>query len=101
MTEKNSSQVKGSDQIFWAQTAEEMLHHLGVDKEQGLSSYEVKERQKEYGLNILKKTARKNAWIILINQFKNLIVLLLLAAAIVSFFFGDFLEGFAIGVVIV
>jgi Ca2+-transporting ATPase len=102
MTEKNSLQVKEPAQhAFWAQPAEEVLQESGVDKKRGLSSDEVNKRQKEHGLNILKKAARKNAWIILINQFKNLIVLLLLAAAIVSFFFGDFLEGFAIGVVIV
>jgi Ca2+-transporting ATPase len=98
----NKLQGERSTQVsFWTQPVEDVLQTFGVVKKQGLSSGDIKERQKEYGLNLLKKAARKNAWAILVNQFKNLIVVLLLAAALLSFFFGDLLEGFAIGVVII
>jgi Ca2+-transporting ATPase len=86
---------------FWSRSAEDVLGTLGVEKERGLSLPEVQQRQQEYGKNTLKAAAAKSALAIILDQFKNLIVVLLLAAAILSLFFGDYLEAVAIGVVIV
>lgn len=85
---------------FWSQPADKILGGFGVKKEHGLSPAEVSERQQQYGKNTLKAAAAKSIWVIILDQFKNLIVVLLLAAAIVSLFFGDYLEAVAIGVVI-
>jgi len=91
---------KPKQRSFWSRSGVDVLRSLGVDKQQGLSFAEIQKRQKEYGMNLLKAAAKKSIWMILIDQFKNLIVVLLLAAALLSFFFGDILECAAIGVVI-
>lgn len=77
-----------------------MLRDFDVEPTKGLSTSDVKTRLKRYGPNRLKERKGKSAFIVLLNQFKSLIVLLLAAAALVSFAFGDVIEGVAIVVVI-
>lgn len=77
-----------------------MLRDLDVEPTKGLSTSDVKARLKKYGPNRLKETRGKSVFIVLFNQFKSLIVLLLAAAALVSLAFGDLIEGLAIVVVI-
>jgi len=96
----NKQKRESIQNLSWGHSVEETLHAFAVAKQQGLSLEDVHIRQKEHGMNVLQATAKKSAWLIFVDQFKNLIVVLLLAAALLSFFFGDFLEGVAIGVVI-
>ncbi len=80
---------------------ETVLKNLNVSADNGLSTIEVKKRLKQYGPNRLREAKRKSAWLILLNQFKSLIVLLLAVAALLSFAFKEWIEGVAIVVVIV
>ncbi|WP_456429005.1 cation-translocating P-type ATPase [Rhodocaloribacter sp.] len=80
----------------WSLVAE----RLGVDVTRGLGADEVRRRRRRFGPNRLRRREKRPAWRILADQFKSLIVLLLLAAAAVSFLFGETIEGFAIVVVI-
>jgi Ca2+-transporting ATPase len=73
---------------------------LDVSVDQGLSATEVKERRERYGRNRLRDTETRSAWDILIEQFKSVIVALLATAAVLSFAFGEVIEGVAIAVVI-
>jgi Ca2+-transporting ATPase len=79
---------------------DDILKDLNVSQDKGLSTEEAKRRLKQYGPNRLREAKKKSAWIILANQFKSLIVLLLGAAALLSFAFKDWIEGIAIVVVI-
>jgi Ca2+-transporting ATPase len=85
----------------WAKSREEILDDLDVSVDTGLSAEEVKRRFERYGPNSLILAEKKNAWRILFDQFKSLIVVLLVVAAVVSFSFGEIVEGVAIVVVIV
>lgn len=73
---------------------------LGVSVDEGLTSGEVRKRRRRYGPNRLRDVERRSAWQILIEQFKSVIVVLLGAAAVLSFAFGESVEGMAIAVVI-
>jgi Ca2+-transporting ATPase len=84
----------------WTKSAEEVLEALDVSVEQGLASDEAEKRREEYGWNRLRSAERRSVWQILLEQFKSLIVLLLAVAAVLSFAFGDFVEGFAVVIVI-
>src|SRR3990172_12368207 len=79
---------------------EDILKDLNVSADNGLSTIEVKSRLKQYGPNRLRKAKRKSTWLILLNQFKSLIVLLLAVAALLSFAFKSWVEGVAIMIVI-
>ena len=85
----------------WTLTPDETVSELGVDPNAGLEPQAIAERLREYGPNQLHKAETTSWWEILLRQFKSLIVILLGIAAGVSFAFGDWIEGLAIGLVIV
>jgi len=80
---------------------EKVLESLDVNKNNGLSSEEAKQRLNEYGSNELKKGSTISAWNIFISQFQNILVILLIIAASISFFMGDVVEGIAVLAVII
>ena len=84
----------------WSLTPDEVLRRLEVTKREGLADSEVEGRRNHYGSNLLRKAKIKSALRILSEQFKNLIVALLLLAATLSFGFGDWVEGGAVVAVI-
>ncbi|MBN0919329.1 cation-translocating P-type ATPase [[Mycoplasma] gypis] len=58
---------------------------LNTDSSKGLSSEEVKIRQNEAGKNKLKEAKAKSWFVIYLEQFKDLMVILLLVATLISF----------------
>lgn len=62
----------------------------------GLSNEEVVRRLKLYGPNRIEKKESTNVLLIYINQFKSPIALIILFASVLSFYFGEWLDGFAI-----
>lgn len=73
---------------YFNQTPQQTLSQLHVS-EQGLSSEDVIERQKKYGKNMLSETKDKSIFAVFFEQFKDLIVVILIAAAIISSFSGS------------
>ena len=80
---------------------EKILNDLEVDKDKGLSQKEAEKRYQKYGPNSLKQSSQISPLQILIDQFKNILVILLLIASGFSFFIGDTVEAIAIGAVII
>jgi len=74
---------------WYALTAEETLQRLGSNREQGLSSQEVAERQAKYGRNELPAEESTSPWAILLSQFTSVMVIVLIVAAIISLVIGD------------
>ncbi len=54
----------------------------------GLTSGEVLEKQKQFGKNEIKRTKKVNSWKIFLSQFTSPLVILLIMAALISFFIG-------------
>ncbi len=79
----------------WAKSVDEVTDALNA-KDNGLSENDAEERRKTYGENRLKAAKQKSAAAILYEQFKNPIILLLLGASVISFLFGQWLDGIAI-----
>jgi len=65
----------------------------------GLTSLQVSELQKQYGLNELVTGNKKSLFSIFINQFNNMLIIILMIAAIISAF-HDITEAIVIGVII-
>ncbi|MFO7815211.1 MAG: cation-transporting P-type ATPase [Halanaerobiales bacterium] len=78
-----------------------VLESLDVNNKEGLSQSKADQRLKESGPNTLKKGSQISPWAILLSQFKNIIVILLIIASSISFFIGDTIEGIAILAVII
>jgi Ca2+-transporting ATPase len=66
----------------------------------GLDSEEIRKRQEEYGLNVISGRHKRTVLDILIDQFKNFLILLLIAAAGVSFLIGHTLDAIGISAAI-
>ena len=64
---------------------QEVLQELNVQEATGLSSSEVKKRREQYGENRLRAKKSKSNWERFAEQFKDVMILILLAAAAISF----------------
>ena len=63
-----------------------LLHNTS---KQGLHSAEADKRQKQYGKNELIEKKRISIILLLLHQFKSVMVITLLIAAVISFTIGD------------
>ena len=70
---------------FFANMAEQVLSALHADHEHGLTAAEAEKRLQEYGANVLKEKKKKTNLQRFLDQFKDVMILILVAAAIVSF----------------
>ncbi|MCI0458985.1 MAG: HAD-IC family P-type ATPase [Gemmataceae bacterium] len=91
----------GQPRAWHALSAEEVAQTLRADPASGLTNAEADRRRKQFGPNALAEAKGRSVLSLLVNQFKSLIVALLLAATVVAFVLGDNIEGVAILVVIV
>jgi len=66
----------------------------------GLSKTEAEERTAQYGPNEIQAAHRISPWEILIEQFKNVLILILLGATVLSLFLGHGIESVAIAVIV-
>ena len=80
----------------WSRDPQELLDNLDVKPERGLDDAAASRRREQFGRNRLRTAERRSAWQILLEQFRSLVVLLLVAAAALSFVFGEFIDAVAI-----
>lgn len=66
----------------------------------GLSSAEANKRLSLYGKNELRATVRTTAFALFVSQFKNVLVVILLIATVLSAFLGHGIEAAAIAVIV-
>ncbi len=71
--------------LFHNQSTNEVLSALSADAEKGLSSSQVEKLQAEHGPNRLREKKKKTMLGRFLDQFKDVMILILIAAAIVSF----------------
>jgi Mg2+-importing ATPase len=80
--------VKQYSSEFWSIPASEFLQRLETTS-QGLTSDEAKHRLTRYGANLMKPRKRAGVLLLFLAQFRSPIILILLGAAVLSFFVGD------------
>ncbi len=68
---------------------------------QGITSEEARKRLQEYGSNELQEKKKKTLLMVFLDQFRDFMILVLMAAAIVSGFIGDFTDTIAIMAIVV
>lgn len=76
------------------------LNQLNTNPDRGLSQTEAEQRLVEYGPNELQASGRISPWTILLEQFKNVLIIILLVAVGLSAFLGESIEAIAIAVIV-
>ena len=73
----------------WYQcTGKETLALLEAGEE-GLTTRQAQKREKQYGPNVLKGSDRKPIWSVFLEQFQDLLVIILIGAAVISMMTGN------------
>ncbi len=71
--------------LFHNQSKEEVLQTLATDQEKGLSEKQVQELTEKFGPNKLKEKKKKTTLQRFFDQFKDIMILILIVAAAISF----------------
>ena len=85
---------------YWCNVAEAVMAHFDSTT-QGLNETEARQRLGRYGLNCLKEKPPRPIWMKFIDQFKNLLVIVLIGAAALAGTIGDLKDAVVILIVVV
>ena len=85
--------------MWYLKTKEQALLELKT-REQGITQYEATQRLEEYGPNELKKARKLTPLRIFLEQFRSFLIIILIAAVVISLLLGEFIDGMAILVIV-
>jgi Ca2+-transporting ATPase len=77
------------------------VKELGSNSATGLSESEGARRLSEFGRNELIESGIKSPWLIFLDQMKELMVIILIIAAVISALLGDYSDAIAIGAIVI
>jgi len=86
---------------IYQQSPQQVIEILKSDPKSGLTQAEAKTRLAQYGPNELVERGKKSPWVIFFNQFKEVMVIVLIIAALVSAFLGEYTEVIVILAIVV
>src|SRR5690348_577743 len=67
----------------------------------GLTRFEATRRLSEFGRNELEESGARSPWLIFLDQLKELMVVILIIAAVISALLGDYNDAIAIGAIVI
>lgn len=85
----------------WSLSPDFVLQELAVDSARGLEEDEALRRRRVFGRNQLQVAQQRHLMSILVDQFKSMVIVLLLGACVLALLFSDIAEAVAILIVIV
>ncbi|MBT4114406.1 HAD-IC family P-type ATPase, partial [Candidatus Woesearchaeota archaeon] len=88
-------------EISWHSLSKEQVFSELKSNEKGLSSRESTERLRKNGPNVLKKAKGKSPLLIFAEQFESLLVLLLIAAVLISVAVGEMVDAAVIAIIVI
>jgi Ca2+-transporting ATPase len=80
---------------------EAVLASLQSDENRGLSTPDATARLETYGLNEIQQVRRTSSWKLFLSQFKETLVLILIAAAIISVVVGEAIDAAVILTIVI
>jgi Ca2+-transporting ATPase len=69
--------------------------------EEGLTHTEAEKRLKEFGPNQVEEKKRMSDFLLLLSQFKSILIIILIIAIVISFFLGEILDAMVILLIII
>jgi len=87
--------------MWFSKSSDEVLKALEVNPSTGLSSEEARRRLEKYGYNKLKGKPKNSIVTLLLSQLKDMLIYVLLAAAVITFFINEIADSIIILLVII
>jgi len=87
--------------MFFNKTTEEVLKEFGSNPETGLSQKEAEQSREKFGLNQLETKKPKTLFAMFFAQLNDILIYILLAAAVISAILGETSDAIIIAIVIV
>jgi len=85
---------------WYIKEVDDVLEELNTSKE-GLSSDQAEKRLEEYGPNELEERGIRSPWSVLLGQFTDTMVIILIIAAVISFFLGETTDAIMILIIVI
>ena len=93
--------VEVTETKWYSLTPQESLETLNVSGEKGLSSADASQRLEQYGPNQLQEKRPPTFFEMLLDQFNDFLVIMLIIAAVVSGVLGEYIEAGAIMAIVI
>lgn len=90
-----------SNLIWHTKSLEDIERELETSFGEGLSQQEIAKRLEKYGTNELEQRGRRSIWGMLLDQFKDFMVIILIIAAILSGLLGEGIDAIIILTIVV
>jgi len=87
--------------MWFLKSTDEIFNELKVNPATGLSSSEAKKRLEKYGYNKLKSKPKKSIISIFFSQLKDVLIYVLLAAAVITFIINEIADAVIILLVVI
>ncbi len=87
--------------MWYSKSREDILKELGVDPKQGLTHQEAGERLEKHGPNKLKGKPKKSLLSLFLAQLKDMLIYVLLGAALITMVIGEYVDAVIILIVVV
>lgn len=85
--------MKQKEKYFYQLSVKEAVTRLKTDNKTGLSPREAEHRFSHYGINKLKEGKKRPVFFKFIDQFKDLLIIVLIIAASLAYYLNDFRGG--------
>ncbi|MFQ5407720.1 MAG: cation-translocating P-type ATPase, partial [Anaerolineales bacterium] len=89
------------DRAWHAHSVDRVAEAMAVERTRGLTEDEARRRLQHYGPNELREEPPTPFWKLVVDQFNNFVVILLIAASLISLLLGDVVEAAAIMAIVV
>jgi len=99
--EKEARKNTAESENYYQKDIKEIEFQLNTSLKTGLSVKEVSQRLEKFGTNQLKEGKKRTVWNMLIDQFKDVLILILLVSAVVSVFLGEVTDAIVIGIIVI
>jgi P-type Ca2+ transporter type 2C len=90
----------GDDRDWHLREADALVADHGVDPAYGLRAHEVAQLAQRHGANELPGNTRRSFWALVVEQFSDFMILVLIAAAVISGLVGDLVDTLVILVIV-
>ncbi len=87
--------------MWFSRSQEEVLREFGINPATGLTDVQAQERLEKFGLNKLKGKPKKSLLALFLSQLKDMLIYVLLAAAVITLIIGEIADSVIILLVVI